>query len=91
MFRELLAAVALEPGSVSLLEQRFFAAHRDQLRTLWHSGVEYGQFPSSIDADDAIDLLIGPLVFRLLLDHGPVGSDAARHLAQTALHGLGCR
>jgi hypothetical protein len=55
---------------------------------LWRRGVERGEVDTSIDVEVAIDILFGPLIFRLLSGHQPLTSDDARQIATTALYGL---
>lgn len=85
VFAELLAAAVLEPGTAALLNDRFFAPRRTSLRRLWESGVHRGQLTADADVDDVIDLLFGPLSFRLLLGHQPSDPEAAERLARAVL------
>ncbi len=85
---ELLAAAVLEPGAAQLLQDQFFAQRRRRLVALWRCGVDRGQLRADVAPDDAIDLIFGAGIFRLLMGHAPLDPQAARRLAQTALTGL---
>jgi hypothetical protein len=71
VFVELIAAAVLEPDTAELLNDRFFTPRRAALRVLWAEGASRGQLDPHADADAMIDLLFGPVTFRLLLGHGP--------------------
>lgn len=88
VFVALLAAAVLEPGAAQLLQARLFAGRREGLTALWRRGVDRGQLRADIAPDDAIDLIFGAGIFRLLLGHAPMDPPAARQLAQTVLGGL---
>lgn len=88
VFAELLAAAALEPGAAQLLHDQFFAQRRRPLVALWRRGVDRGQFRAEVAPEDAIDLIFGAGILRLLMGHAPMNSRAARRLAETALVGL---
>lgn len=85
VFAELIAAAVLEPGTAELLNDRFFAPRRAALRALYADGVRRGQLDPHADPDAMIDLLFGPLTFRLLLGHGPTDARSAVQLARAAL------
>jgi AcrR family transcriptional regulator len=88
LYVELIASAVLEPGAAQLLYDRFFAQRRRELVALWRRGVDCGQFRADVDPDDAIDLIFGAGIFRLLIGHAPMDTQAARRLAETALIGL---
>jgi len=88
VFAELIAAAVLEPGTAELLNDRFFAPRRAALRTLWAEGASRGQLDRHADPDAMIDLLFGPVTFRLLLGHGPTDAHSAVQLARAALRGF---
>lgn len=87
VFVELIAAAGLEPGTADLLNERFFAARRAALRTLWERGVDRGQLDPHVDADLVIDLLFGPTAFRMLLGR-QTDAQTTLQLARAALRGF---
>lgn len=88
VFSQLLAACVSDAGAAAYFRVFFLAGRRKALATLWQRGVERGDVTPGVDADTAIDLLSGPLVFRLLSGHRPLDTASARALAEAALHGL---
>lgn len=88
VFSQLLAACVTDAGAAAYFRVFFLAGRRKALATLWQRGVERGDAAPGVDADTAVDLLSGPLVFRLLSGHRPLEEASARVLADAALHGL---
>ncbi|MGN6132105.1 MAG: TetR/AcrR family transcriptional regulator, partial [Nocardioidaceae bacterium] len=88
VFSQLLAACVTDAGAAAYFRVFFLAGRRKALATLWQRGVERGDAAPGVDADTAVDLLSGPLVFRLLSGHRPLDEASARVLAHAALHGL---
>lgn len=88
IFRELLAAAALEPDGAQLLHERFFLYRRERLLAIWRQGIQRGQLDPDVDPEDGIDLLFGASVFRILLGHQPISGDRSRRLAQAAIGGI---
>ena len=82
---QLLAAGTGEEGGSAQLREKFFAERRDATRALIEQGKAAGQLRSDFDSELAIDLLFGPIVFRLLNGIGPLDPTAAAELARTAL------
>jgi Tetracyclin repressor-like, C-terminal domain len=55
---------------------------------LWDRARERGDAREDLSIDDVIDILFGPLIFRLLTDHLGLTEENAIRLAETALSGL---
>jgi AcrR family transcriptional regulator len=88
VFSQLLAATVTDEGGAAYLRAWFLAGRRTTVATLWRRGVERGDVRPDVDADTATDLLIGPLVLRLMAGHPALTDDAASDLADAVLHGL---
>jgi len=88
VFAQLMGAATLDPQAAAQLRDRFYAARRAETGRLWQRAVDHGLARPGVDAGTAIDLLFGPIVFRLLVGHAPYSPDAAAVLAETALDGL---
>jgi hypothetical protein len=62
---------------------------RCRLRDVLRTGVEQGLVRSDVDLDHAVDLLLGPIVYRnLLRDDPPPGPDLAGQVVDDVLRAL---
>lgn len=85
---QLLAAGTGQDNGAALLNEKFFATRRTETATLIDRGRAVGQVRADLDTELAIDLLFGPIVFRLLNGLGPLDSAGAAALAQLALRAV---
>ena len=88
VFSQLLAATVTDEGGAAYFRAWFLAGRRTAIATLWQRGVERGDVRPGVGSDTVVDLLFGPLVYRLLTGHLPLTDEAAAALADAALHGL---
>ena len=61
---------------------------RDQLRTLVLRGIDEGVLRRDADIETALDLLLGPVFFRLLVGHASLDEGFAASVTKQALDGL---
>jgi AcrR family transcriptional regulator len=88
VFAQLLAACVEDPAGAPYFREYFLAGRREAIARLWHRGLDRGDADPEAGIDDVIDLLFGPLVFRLLTGHRPLTDENASSLARCALDGL---
>ena len=86
LFGQFLAEGQSDPEFLALFRERFLYARRDAARAMWQRGVERGEIRPDIDSDMVLDLVYGPMVFRLLAGHGPL-DDREAEMAVTAVFG----
>jgi AcrR family transcriptional regulator len=70
------------------INERFVAVRRASARELIRAGQERGEIAAEIDPDLAIDLIYGPLYYRLLFRHLPIDADFAETIVKGALRGI---
>lgn len=85
---QLLAAGVTDSGGASHLRDFFLSGRRQAIAHLWQRALDRGEVRADVDADTAVDLLFGPLVFRLLSGHLPLTPEQANALTGAALRGL---
>ena len=85
---QLLAAGTGQDNGGALLHDKFFAARRADTAALIEQGITDGQLRGDLDPELVIDLLFGPIVFRLLNGLGPLDRTGAAALATLALRAL---
>ncbi len=68
--------------------QRFFNLLQNPARTLIQQGKDDGQIDQSLDTDLALDLIFGPIYYRLLVGHQPLDDSFSRALPDRVLIAL---
>lgn len=69
----------------------FVLARRSEGRGLLEQAIAQGELRSGIDLEVALDLLYGPLFFRLLMGHAPLDAQFVGSVLRHALRGLEVR
>lgn len=85
---QLLAAGTWQEGGPQLLREKFFAKRRGDTVALIDAGKAAGQLRADLDSELAIDLLFGPIIFRLFNGLAALDDAGADALAQLALRAI---
>jgi AcrR family transcriptional regulator len=88
LFGQFLAEGQSDPEFLALFRERFLYARRDAARIMWQRGVERGELREDIGSDTVLDLVYGPLIFRLLAGHGPVNDHEAEIVVSAIFGGI---
>jgi AcrR family transcriptional regulator len=88
VFAQLVGEGQSDPLVQRELRAHLVAPRRDLMRTVWERGVARGELRSDVDAEAAVDVLIGPALYRLLLGHAPLDDAAADALVDTVMRGF---
>ena len=62
---------------------------RQQAFRLFDRGIARGDLPVTLDRDLALDLLLGPITFRLFVGGAPLDPQLAPAIVEAVLHGIG--
>lgn len=89
VFAQLVGEGQYNPRVQEELRAHLVAPRRELMRAVWDRGVARGELRADVDPDAAVDLLIGPVLYRLLMGHAPLDDAASDALVDTALRGLG--
>jgi hypothetical protein len=73
------------------LRERLVMSRRDLVKAIWDRGVARGELRPEIDPEAAVDLVIGPALYRLLLGHAPLDDAAADSIIDAAMRGFAVR
>jgi AcrR family transcriptional regulator len=86
----LVAEVSADPELRPFFEAAFVEPPRRLFATFLRRGIERGELRADLDVDTAVDLLLGPIVYRLLTSGGDLSvlDELPERLVQTALQGL---
>ncbi|MDQ0408751.1 TetR/AcrR family transcriptional regulator [Streptomyces sp. NPDC000349] len=86
--RALLAEAQSDPDLSDAFRTRWVEVRRDSGRTVFRRAQESGQIRSDLDLETAIDLVYGPIYYRLLATHQPLTDKFVDDVTVYALRGL---
>jgi AcrR family transcriptional regulator len=84
----LIGAMAQKPELAKAVRDGFLAGRRAALAEVLRRGVERGELRSDLDLELALDVLGGPLFYRLLVTGGPIDEQLAAGVADLILGGF---
>jgi AcrR family transcriptional regulator len=84
----LVSAMAERPELARVVREGFLIRRRLALTEVLRRGVERGDLRSDIDLELALDLLGGPLFYRLLITGGPLDEQLAEGVTELILRGF---
>jgi AcrR family transcriptional regulator len=84
----LVSAMARHPSLARRVRDGFLASRRDALRTVVERGIRRNELRPQIDIELTLDLLGGPLMYRLLVTGQAVDAETAVGLVDTLLRGI---
>jgi AcrR family transcriptional regulator len=87
----LIGAMAQKPELARAVRERFLAGRRAALSEVLQRGIERGDLRSDLDLELALDVLGGPLFYRLLVTGGPIDERLAEGVADLILRGFATR
>jgi AcrR family transcriptional regulator len=88
VFAQLVGEAQTDPLIQQELRANLVDTRRELFRTIWERGVARGELRGDADPDAALDLLIGPALYRLMMGHAPLTDAAADALVDVAIRGL---
>lgn len=91
IFAQLVGEAQADPLVREELRSHLVESRRELFRIIWNRGVIRGEFRADVDPDAAIDVVIGPALYRLMMGHAPLTDAAADELVDVAIRGLGAR
>ena len=72
----------------AVARDRFLTTRRAALRTVFERGVQRGDLRPDLDVELALDVLAGPLFYRLLVTGGPIDEPLAEGVVELILRGF---
>ena len=88
LFCQFIAEGQSDPAFLAMFRDRFLTVRRDAARVMWQRGVSRGEIRREIDAEIVLDLVYGPMVFRLLAGHGDLNDDESDAMIAAIFGGL---
>lgn len=90
LFGQFIAEGQTDPDFLHLFRQRFLYTRREAARIMWRRGVDRGDIRKEVDPEIVLDLIYGPMVFRLLAGHGSLSEEQSAIMVKTIFKGLQC-
>lgn len=87
-YRALFAQAQADPALREMLREQLVEPRRAVTREVLDRGMAAGRLRADLDVEAAIDQLYAPLLYRLLVGHGPLDAAAATALVEQAVAGL---
>jgi AcrR family transcriptional regulator len=84
----LVDAMRRDPDLARMVRNGFLAQRRAALRTVLERGVDRGDLDPNLDLELALDVLGGPLFYRLLITGGPIDQRLADGVVELILRGF---
>jgi AcrR family transcriptional regulator len=88
VFAQLVGEAQADPSIQWELRTNLVDSRRELFRSIWDRGVDRGELRADVDPDAALDLVIGPALYRLMIGHAPMSDEAADALVDAAIRGL---
>jgi AcrR family transcriptional regulator len=88
LFGQFIAEGQSDSAFLALFRTRFLYARRDAARVMWRRGVERGEIRAEIDSEIVLDLIYGPILFRLMAGHGALNDGEAAAMVEAIFGGL---
>jgi AcrR family transcriptional regulator len=86
--RGLMSEALLDPDFAAAFREMFIAKRRTVLREILERGVRRGEVIARFDLELMVDMLYGPMWYRLLNQHAPLDSTFAEQLAAVVCNSL---
>ena len=84
----LVEAMGRDAQLARLVREGFLARRRAALRAVLERGIERGDLRGDLDVELALDVLGGPLFYRLLITGGPIDDQLAQGVVELILRGF---
>jgi AcrR family transcriptional regulator len=84
----LVDAMSRDAELAHMVREGFLTRRRAALRTVLERGVARGDLDAGLDVDLALDVLGGPLFYRLLVTGGPIDEQLAEGVVELILRGF---
>lgn len=88
LFGQFIAEGQSDPAFLSRFRERFLYPRRNAALVMWRRGVERGEICKEVDPEMVLDLIYGPMIFRLLAGHGSLSDEECCAVVKTIFDGL---
>jgi AcrR family transcriptional regulator len=89
IFGQFLAEGQSDKEFASLFRERFMKPRREAVGVIFDRAVKRGEINRNLDRELVLDLIYGPAILRLMVEHAPLDREAAEAMISTLFRGLG--
>jgi AcrR family transcriptional regulator len=86
VLRALIGEAQHDPAVAQQLRTRYLKPRRELDRVILQRGIARGELDAVLDADDALDALYGPVIYRVIVTGRPVDERFVANLVESVLH-----
>lgn len=88
IIKQLIGEGQFDPGLAEACHSRYFQPRRQEARQLFEQGVSRGELKADLDISLSLDLVYGPIFYRLVILNGNVDERYAQELVEHAFAGI---
>jgi AcrR family transcriptional regulator len=88
IIRQFIAEGQSDPEFLATFRERFINLLREGPRRMWQRGVDRGQIRADVDRELFLDLIYGPMIYRLLVGCGPLDHSQATAIINLVFHAV---
>jgi AcrR family transcriptional regulator len=88
LYCQFIAECQSDPAFLAVFRERFLQSRRNDVRVMWQQGIARGEIRSDVDGEIVLDLIYGPVVFRLLTGHGVLNDRQAEAIVAAVFSGI---
>lgn len=88
MFRQFLAEGQSDEAFKKHFNERFLKSRRADVTVMWERAIKRKEINPQLDVDLVLDLIYGPLVFRVMTGHAPLNDQQAEEMVAAVFSGI---
>ena len=88
IFGQFLAESQSDPAFAALFRERFLKPRREAVGEFLDRAMKRGEIDHRLDREVVLDLIFGPMVFRLMAGHAPLNRAESDAMISTLLRGI---
>jgi|SRR5215469_9287295 len=88
IFSQFLAEGQSDKEFATLFRERFIKPRREAVGVIYDRGVKRGEIDSNLDRELVLDLIYGPAILRLMIEHAPLNRHASDAIVSALFRGL---
>ena len=89
IFGQFLAEGQSDREFAALFRERFLKPRREVVGVIFDRAVKRGEIDRNLDRELVLDLIYGPAIFRLMVEHAPLDREVAEAIISALFRGLG--